>query len=316
MKIALALACFLNLSCVEASVALNNLIEIDKVTCLEELTKATDADLWDAFLEGQTQLFFESESSWIAKGDWWDEARDILEIGSGNGAYLYALSQKFQNKIFKGIEKLDQPVKQANELYAWSNLIFQKGDAEVFDDQLIGSADIVLFRLTLQHLKHPLAALENAFHYLSSNGYVAIIDSHDMAASSSHPISAIEEALALVAEAQKRSDNDGNRRVTFDLLQALESQQSPLNHFYEVVSSNLDVHGNVVGDCVRFQGERDRRRYFNHGLLFLTLVNRAYHIPVDLNKAYDELQNYLNDKNAWTSPGMHFLVLKKKTTSE
>jgi hypothetical protein len=54
--------------------------------------------------------------------------------------------------------------------------------------------------------------------------------------------------------------------------------------------------------------------YFNHSLLFLTLLHRTYHISVDLNRAYDELQDYLYDENAWTSPGTHFLVLKKKDT--
>lgn len=79
-----------------------------------------------------------------------------------------------------------------------------------------------------------------------------------------------------------------------------------------MVSNNLDADGNPVGDVILFQGENDRLRYFNHNLLFLTLLNRTYHIPVDLNKAYDELQGYLYDEKAWTSPGTHFLVLKKK----
>lgn len=298
----------------EANVSLNNLRESDKATCLEELEKATDAQLWDVFLEGQSKLFFDSEFAWIAKGIWWQKAENILEIGSGNGAYLYQLSQQFQDRKYKGIEKLSQPVNDANERYAWSNLIFQEGDAEVFDEQLVNSSNIVLFRLTLQHLKDSFIALKNAAHYLSSNGYIVIIDSYDKAKSSSHPIPAIDEALELVAEVQKKAGK-GNRKVTLELLQMLENKQSSLSEFYEVVSSNLDINGNIIGDCVRFQGEKSRILYFNHSLLFLTLLHRTYHIPVDLNRAYDELQHYLYDENAWSSPGMHFLILKKKDVS-
>lgn len=293
-----------------ASVLLSNLVESDKTTCLEALGKATDAELWDVFLEGQSKLFFDSELVWIAKGIWWQEAKNVLEIGSGNGSYLYKLSSQAQDKMFKGVEKLSQSVKQANEQYVGANVVFQEGDGEVFDNQFVDSFDIVLFRLTLQHLKDSVDALKNAAKYLSSNGYVVIIDAYDRAKKTSHPIPAIDEALQRVAEVQKRAGK-GNRKVTLELLQTLETKKSPLSELYEVVFSNLDTYGNVIGDSVCFQGDKSRVLYFNHNLLFLTLLHRTYHISVDLNRAYDELQEYLHDKNAWTSPGMHFLVLKK-----
>ena len=135
MKKIFTIAYFLALSGVEATVPLSDLIKTDKTTCLEELEKAADAQLWDVFLEGQSNLFFDSEFAWIAKGIWWKEAKNILEIGSGNGAYLYKLSQQFQDRMYKGIEKLSQPVKDANERCAGANLIFHEGDAEVFDEQ-------------------------------------------------------------------------------------------------------------------------------------------------------------------------------------
>lgn len=311
MKKILTVVCCLALSSVQANVTLNNLIETDKSTCLKALANATEDKLWDAFLEGQSTLFFDLEFAWIAKGIWWQEAKNILDMGSGTGSYLYKLSQQFPGKLYKGIEIHSQYVKQATERYAWSNLIFQEGNAEVLDAQLLRSADIVLLRLTLQHLKNPLAALENAFDYLSPQGYAIIIDSYDKAKRSSHPIPTIDEALTLVAEMQEKAGK-GNRKVTLELLQMLESQQSPLSEFYEVVSSNLDINGNIIGDCVCFQGEKSRRQMFNHGLLFLALLNCTYHIPVNLSRAYDELQEYLEDERAWTSPGIHLMVLKKK----
>lgn len=300
------------LSCLEANVSLSNLIEYDKVTCLERLEKAEDAELWDFFLAGQAKLFFDSEFQWILKQVWWQQSERILEIGSGNGAYLSKLSNKFQEKTFLGIEKLSKFVTQANVLYAKDKLAFREGDAEIFDTQLINSADIVLFRLTLQHLQDSTTALKNASHYITSNGYVFIIDSCDMAMRTSHSITAIDEALQLVAECQSKQGK-GNRKVTLELLQSLESEKSPLSNLYEVVFSNLDAAGNILCDSIRFEGERDRRIYFNHSLLFLNLLHRTYQIPIDLNKAYNELQAYIEDEGAWTSPGIHFLVLKRKS---
>lgn len=51
------------------------------------------------------------------------------------------------------------------------------------------------------------------------------------------------------------------------------------------------------------------KKHFNHVLLFLTLVNRTYQVPVDLEKAYRELELYLQEENSSAYPGMYFLVL-------
>lgn len=131
------------------------------------------------------------------------------------------------------------------------------------------------------------------------------------AKTTSHPITAIDRALELVAESQ-RKNGIGNRKITLEILQMLENQQSPLSELYELVSSNLDKTGKVLYENIRLEGEQVRKRYFNHNLLFLTLLHRTYQVQIDINKAYHELKEYLEDQNAWTVLGMHYLVLKKK----
>ncbi len=311
MKKLIIYVCFVTISYLNAEVSLRNLIEYDKTACLERLEKASTEELWDVFLEGQAQLFFEPEFQWIANQVWWQQAKSILEIGSGNGAYLSKLADQFQEKTFYGIDNLSLSVKHANERYARDRILFEEGNAEVFNEQLFHSADIVLFRLTLQHLKQPLLALQNAWHYLSSNGYVLIIDSCDSAKRTSHPITAIDEALESVAKSQS-NHGKGNRKITLEILQMIENQQSPLSELYEIVFSNLDAKGNILHENMRLEGYESRKFYFNHNLLFLTLLNRTFQVPIDLSKAYHELKNYLEDENAWTILGMHHLVLKKK----
>jgi SAM-dependent methyltransferase len=305
--------CVLTLSVfsLNAEVSLKTLIKYDKSECLERLETATNEELWDAFLEGQAELFFESEFQWIANQDWWRNVISILEIGCGNGAYLSKLADQFQEKTFLGIEKLSLSVKQANERYAREKVVFQEGDAEVFNEQLLNSAEVVLFRLTLQHLKKPLLALQNTWHYLQPNGYVLVIDSCDSAKKTSHPITAIDKALELVAESQS-NNGIGNRKITLQILQMLENQQSQLSELYEVVSSNVDPTGKLLHENIRLEGEMVRKRYFNHNLLFLTLLHRTYQVQIDINKAYDQLKEYLEDEEAWTVLGMHYLVFMKK----
>jgi SAM-dependent methyltransferase len=299
------------ISSLNAEVSLRHLLQYDKEICLERLEQATTEELWDAFLEGQAELFFEPEFHWLASQGWWDEVASILDIGCGNGAYLSKLADKFREKNFLGIEKLPLFVKQANERYARDRVKFQQGDAEIFNEELSNSTEVVLFRLTLQHLKKPLLALQNAWEYLQSNGYILIIDSCDAAKRTSHSITAIDKALELVAESQ-RNNGIGNRKITLEILQMLENQQSQISELYELVSSNLDSTGKILYENIRLEGERTRKLYFNHNLLFLTLLHRTYQVQIDINKAYSELKEYLEDENAWTVLGMHYLILKKK----
>lgn len=305
--ISLVLTC----TSLNAEGSLRNLIEYDKTTCLEQLEKASKEELWDAFLEGQAKLFIDSEIQWIADQDWFQKAQNILEIGSGNGAYLSKLAEKFQDKTFHGIEKLPLSVIQSNKRYSSNALVFEQGNAEVFNDKLVHSSDIVLFRLTLQHLEAPLAALYNAWHYLSAEGHVLIIDSCDLAKKSSHPIAELDKALKLISKLQKENGK-GNRQIALEILAMLESNQSPLNEFYDVTFSNLVRKGNIQHEIICLKGEENRKLYFNHSLLFLRLLSITYEIPVKMDKLYDELKAYLKDENAWIIPGMHFLVLKRK----
>jgi len=311
MKRLLILACFLAVSFLEAEVSLSNLIEYDKETCLERITKADNSELWDVFLKVQADLFYDKEVRWIEQGIWWTQSQKILEIGSGNGAYLSKLAAQFQEKAFQGVEKLPQFVKQSKESYEDLRLGFQEGDAEIFNPQLEHSADVVLFRLTLQHLKDPTKALENAWHYLKPGGFILIIDSFDKARKSSHSLNANEAAMQQVAERQ-REQGRGNRKVTIQLLNDLEINKGPMSDLYEVVFSNLNPAGEVLSETFRFEGERDRKLLFNQLLLLLTLVNRTFEVPVDLDTAYDQLKDFLNDEAAWILPGMHHMVLKKK----
>lgn len=311
MKKLILLVCSLFCSGLSAEGSLRNLIEFDKATCLEQLENASKEQLWDAFLEGQARLFFDSEIQWIANQNWFDQAKTVLEIGSGNGVYLSKFAEKFQDKSFHGIELLPLSVRQSNEHFSREGLTFELGDAEVFNDELVDSSDIVLFRLTLQHLEHPILALNHAWQYLSPAGHVIIIDSCDLARISSHPIKEVETILQSISELQKESGK-GNRKITLEILNILECKQSPLSELYEILFSNLDREGNHQQDSICLKGEHNRQLYFNHSLLFLKLLSLTYHIPVELGKAYDELIVYLEDENAWIIPGMHFLVLKRK----
>lgn len=289
---------------------LENLEKYDKETCLDILQKADLAALWDQFLKTQSALFFDQETNVIADEPWWIKAENILEMGSGNGVYLHKLLKKFGDKSYVGVEKQPQLVEQSKKIFNTSKLEFLEGDAEIEDRKFLGQFDVILFRLTLQHLNAPWLALEHAYKYLKQGGRIFIIDAYDPVRSSSCKLSSLEEASRKHNELNKKNAR-GNRLVTMEILNALYNSEGPLKGMYEVEFTNLDTKGELLKKVVVFEGESDRKLYFNQVLLYLAILDKSWQIPVDFSKAYDELKIYLEDKDAWIHPGTHYLVLRK-----
>lgn len=294
-----------------ANVCLDHLEQYDQETCLEMLEAIELADLWSHFLSGQTNLFFDQEAGLITSESFWQEAKSILEIGSGNGAYLHKLSGRFEDKQYVGIEKQAKLVEQSTQQFGQVGLEFREGDAECEYEDYFHLFDVVLFRLTLQHLKNPRLALEHAYKYLKEGGHIIIIDSYDAAKSSSHPLPSFAEASRQHNE-QNKKEMKGNRQITMEILKELQNGSEPLNECYEVARTNLDEQGTPIGKRIKFESEQERKLYFNQILLFLDILHKERNIPVDFRKAHEELQVYLEDDQAWICPGIHYLVLRKK----
>ncbi len=289
---------------------LDRLAEYDQRACTEVLQKADLAELWNYFLKGQANLYIEQEVEWLSQKDGWAKAQNILELGSGNGAYLSQLSETFKDKVFLGVEKQASYVEQSKAQFGRSGLAFIEGDAESNNEQYYNQFDAVLYRLTLQHLKNPKLSLELAHQYLKKDGYVFIIDSYDPAKISSHEIHSFEKACRQHNE-RNRATLKGNRRITIEILEDLQNKNSILSNLYEVAHTSLDVQGNRLEKGIRFESEQDRKRYFNHALLFLSILKKGYEVPVDMSEVYSELLVFLEDEKSWICPGVHLLILKK-----
>ncbi|MBS0624671.1 MAG: class I SAM-dependent methyltransferase [Verrucomicrobia bacterium] len=284
-------------------VHLDSLSIYDPKLCAEVLDAADLSSLWNSFLEGQAHLFFGQEADWLSGKREWVESQNVLELGSGNGSYLSRLSEAFSEKKFLGLEIQPSLVEQSKASFARPGLFFVAGDAEEFHEEYRNQFDVVLYRLTLQHLKEPRLSLKLAHEYLKEGGHVFIIEACDAAKVSSHRIHSFEEA----SRQQNRTSSKGNRRISMEILNELQDEAS----FYQIAHTSLDVNGNRLEKGIRFESEEDRKRYFNHALLFLSILKKGYGVLVDLSEAYSELQVYLEDENSWVCPGIHLLVLRK-----
>lgn len=289
---------------------LDYLLEEKKEVILDKLQKISEEDLWDIFLQNQAELCFETDFHLMKSTDWWKKAQSVLEIQCHNGTSLYKLSQQAPDKTFLGIEKESFLLEKAKERYSHDHLSFKQGDPEIFDTTLVNTSDLLVVRLTLSHLKNPWVALENAWHYLLPNGYLFIIDVCEQGKNTSHPLPILSKAWALLDEVGQKTE-EINRNITDEILNQFENKGSYLSQRYTLIFKSIDLKGNVLYELPYTLGDTHRKIFFNHSLLFLTILDRFYDIPVDLNLAYDELKLYVEDQEAWTIPPVNYLVLKK-----
>jgi len=269
---------------------------------LETLEKPSLDALWIQFLKIQSDLFFEKEFAALFNQHCWERAENILEIGSGNGDLLAKLQKAFPDKNYVGLEQQAAAVFRAQTNFP--SIRFLENNAEVFVGDFSSLFDVVIFRLTLQHLKQPKVALEHAFRYLKKGGLVFIIDSHDASRTSSLPTPILDKAVEELNE-KNREQGKGNRQITLEIQQELRDC---------VCYSNLDDHGADVPRCpqIVLHNLGATPFYRDYYLLFLQILNKGWGISIDFEKAYDEIEQFMNDPSSWQRSGKHILLLEKK----
>jgi 2-polyprenyl-3-methyl-5-hydroxy-6-metoxy-1,4-benzoquinol methylase len=113
----------------------------------------TEATTWDDLLTHQVSIFFKRESEFLAHLPEWSEAKTVLDIGCGNGAYLARLCETFPNKNYIGIDISNSLIKIARQRHGYGNLSFRTFDIQ--ENVWPEATDILLLRFVCQHLANP-----------------------------------------------------------------------------------------------------------------------------------------------------------------
>lgn len=288
---------------------LEHLDQFDKTECLQILADAELDDLWNAILTAQADWMFPKEAKLLSKHKFWQESKNVLDLGSGNGVYLHKLFTTFPGKNYKGVEKQLKSVLVSEKNFSGPQLHFIEGNAEVFNEGLKDQFDVVFCRLVLQHLQNPKLALEHASEYLKEGGYVVILDTFDHA----HPCPFPTLDKATIEHNEKnKKENLGNRQITIELFNEIKNKTGKLSDLYEVVYANFDEQGQIFENVLKFEGLKENKVKFTISMIYLSLLIKSWNIPVDLSTAYDELHVVLEDDQTTTSnTGIHYLFLKK-----
>ena len=131
--------------------------------------------IWNLLHRLQTDFSLPQELSVYHTCTAWLTAKNVLDIGTGNGYYLSQLAARFPDKRFIGIDL-------SEELIALANSETSADNVEFFVDRLetiSGNYDFAMLRLVLQHLPDAADVLPRLAEFVVPDGHCLIIDALD-----------------------------------------------------------------------------------------------------------------------------------------
>lgn len=113
--------------------------------------------IWDEIQCVQANFCFAQEiSAYYMSESWIKTAKNILDVGTGNGYFLKRISERFPDKSYTGIDTSKEFIERAKRDCGNSNISYRKQN--FFDVEC--QFDFIIMRLFWQHL--PLKELPNA----------------------------------------------------------------------------------------------------------------------------------------------------------
>jgi SAM-dependent methyltransferase len=132
--------------------------------------------LWQNVLVSQVDFTFGLELPAYYRMPEWHRARTVLDLGTGNGYYLYRLFREFPEKKYLGVDQSAEAVEFAVSQYGGPDICFETAD--LFN--IHGSYDVIICRAVLQHVSNVAGLVAQMSALLSENGIALVIESDDV----------------------------------------------------------------------------------------------------------------------------------------
>lgn len=139
-------------------------------------------DVWSSVLEAQTRILGPSEIEWLRTKDALNG--DMLEIGSGTGAFGSFLAKNYPQGKLHGLEANPQLIRyfyDRDQRERPGNYHISKCSvgSDPFPKQLRGRCNTSILRFVLQHTSSPVRVLEELHEIMPTKGRLYIIEEDD-----------------------------------------------------------------------------------------------------------------------------------------
>jgi 2-polyprenyl-3-methyl-5-hydroxy-6-metoxy-1,4-benzoquinol methylase len=254
--------------------------------------KAVIQRIWDQLQRLQTDFAIPQELSFYFTSAQWHEARNVLDIGSGNGYYLEQIAALFPEKRYTGIDASGELVDIANRERCRENLAFEVGHLL----EHTGTYDFVLMRLLLQHVDDIPAALDRVAEMTRPGGTALIIDANDAVRFFYPRLPQFTAFFAAYAEHELRAGRD--RSVADRIEKALSK-------------STRWIHGDTLSLLIPSTINRNLELFTQTYSLFVDLVREVGDLTYDFDSVKEAWRRWSVLPDAYTQVGLNLIRLDR-----
>ena len=249
---------------------------------------------WDNLLETQTEILLPFELRYFFGSDNFTQANKLLEVGCGNGYYLSELRKFFKEKEFTGIDISSELIQLAKESSPKYPIQFIESDFFEFDTS--EQFDLILMRLTVQHMKTLEDIFSKASGLLKEAGTLIILEPEPKGLVNIPSTPKFEELLEHINISSEK----------------LNKNRSKLDQLDDIL---CDIDGWELNEVelylVPHIGPFHNSKLLQMFLLWIDIIENAKAFQFDFDKVRSELEEWGKLDVAYSQLGMKIYSLKK-----
>ena len=251
--------------------------------------------IWDALQRLQADLCFDQEiAAYYMSDKWLDNARTVLDVGTGNGYFLNKIWQHFPKKKYTGIDISEELIAIAES--ATGNPAIRLKTQDYFDVE--GKFDFIIMRLFWQHL--PLARFDEACAKLEKitnpGASVLISDAYDEVRCFYPPLVEFQQVIS--AYKQQQIESERNR----DILGTLKDWASSAGVWRVGCELPVVMPSTIPGKL---------RLYHQIYKLWIELFENLGELQVDFGPVKEEISRWKTNGSAYTQAGIRVIRLDR-----
>ena len=251
-------------------------------------------DVWREHLVLQDRVTAWEDADIRRLGVDFDNARRVIDLGTGYGDYLAGLSQEFPSCSFLGVDNDETAIAAASTGNHAARVSYETADVEAEGATFsVSDNDIAIARLLVQHLHHPDQFAENAFRHLRSGGHLVVIEAYE-------PFKRVQPRMPCYSEIFRDLRDRQDRAKDGSLLQFHEVLRRA---GFELVAER--VLAGYTG--VHFTSEDFAAMCRTN----LAVVRDHLGGRGDFRTAFSEIDDWLGAPDRFASIGMFILVAKR-----
>ena len=252
--------------------------------------------IWNRIMQYQVDFSFPLELQFYFSLESWLEARDAVDLGTGNGYYLRRLASYFRGKSYTGVDFDERLVEEAKAHpdEAAVNSDDERISYDVADVLgYTGEFSVDVARLLVQHLTSSEELFIAAKNFLKKDGTLIVIDSNDDArffwpADSCRQIDAFFHAFSEFQPGRHNSD---------------AMMQSSKNYGFEIEKSRLLL----IPSSLPTYKDLFHESYH----LFFDIVQGHYEMPFDYEKLRRELDDWAEREGSYSQIGVNLCSYRR-----